>query len=100
RTAALRLLGNLIVGATLKAARGDGAYNEQIQEWMHEHVVFALDPMFSEVEREKHYNKLIPIAFDALGRQSRTPFHWPLEFPEVFGGREVGFHALVGNPPF
>jgi hypothetical protein len=27
------------------------------------------------------------------------PFHWPLEFPEVFSGRG-GFDALVSNPPF
>lgn len=26
------------------------------------------------------------------------PFHWPLEFPEVF--ESGGFDALVGNPPF
>lgn len=26
------------------------------------------------------------------------PFHWPLEFPEVFFGD--GFDAVVGNPPF
>ena len=29
----------------------------------------------------------------------RHPFHWPLEFPEVFRHRE-GFDALVGNPPY
>ena len=28
-----------------------------------------------------------------------TPFHWPLEFPEVFTLRD-GFNAIVGNPPF
>ncbi|PFH27380.1 Eco57I restriction-modification methylase domain-containing protein [Burkholderia sp. JKS000303] len=28
------------------------------------------------------------------------PFHWPLEFPEVFGAEESGFDALIGNPPF
>lgn len=28
------------------------------------------------------------------------PFHWPLEFPEVFLGKTKGFHALIGNPPF
>ncbi|MFW6358384.1 MAG: Eco57I restriction-modification methylase domain-containing protein [Chroococcales cyanobacterium] len=29
------------------------------------------------------------------------PFHWELEFPEIFVGREnQGFDALVGNPPF
>ena len=27
------------------------------------------------------------------------PFHWPLEFPEVFMQRG-GFDAIVGNPPF
>ena len=27
------------------------------------------------------------------------PFHWPLEFPEVFALRD-GFDGIVGNPPF
>lgn len=30
----------------------------------------------------------------------RLPFHWPLEFPEVFARSRSGFDALVGNPPF
>src|SRR6266699_6505415 len=33
----------------------------------------------------------------------RRPFHWPLEFPEVFAvglGEERGFGAIVSNPPF
>ncbi|MBS1770566.1 MAG: N-6 DNA methylase [Acidobacteria bacterium] len=29
-----------------------------------------------------------------------TPFHWPIEFPEVFAGEAGGFDAIVGNPPF
>lgn len=28
------------------------------------------------------------------------PFHWVLEFPEIFEGENPGFDALVGNPPF
>ena len=29
------------------------------------------------------------------------PFHWELEFPEVFlDGDRKGFDAFVGNPPF
>ncbi len=28
------------------------------------------------------------------------PFHWPLEFPEVFTGERDGFDGFVGNPPF
>ena len=29
-----------------------------------------------------------------------APFHWELEFPEVFGCENPGFDAVVGNPPF
>ena len=28
------------------------------------------------------------------------PFHWQLEFPEVFDRPNGGFDAIVGNPPF
>lgn len=34
------------------------------------------------------------------GRSARRPFHWPLEFPEVFDRQEPGFDSLIGNPPF
>ena len=30
----------------------------------------------------------------------RQPFHWPLEFPEVFQRENGGFNSFVGNPPF
>jgi Eco57I restriction-modification methylase/MmeI, target recognition domain/MmeI, N-terminal domain len=32
----------------------------------------------------------------------RNPFHWSLEFPEVFAGKgnEAGFSAIMSNPPF
>jgi hypothetical protein len=33
-------------------------------------------------------------------QQQRRPFHWALEFPEVFENGNGGFDALVGNPPF
>ena len=28
------------------------------------------------------------------------PFHWEIEFPEVFGRENPGFDTIVGNPPF
>jgi hypothetical protein len=34
------------------------------------------------------------------GKPSRKPFHWPLEFPEVFVRDNCGFDSIVGNPPF
>lgn len=51
----------------------------------------------------------------ALGREERSalselsdnllssgvaPFHWEVEFPEVFAAEKCGFDAVVGNPPF
>lgn len=35
-----------------------------------------------------------------FGKDVRRPFHWPLEFPEVFNREQSGFDAIVGNPPF
>ncbi len=34
------------------------------------------------------------------GLKGVNPFHWELEFPEVFAGAGAGFHSFVGNPPF
>ncbi|MDE2240802.1 MAG: N-6 DNA methylase, partial [Rhodospirillales bacterium] len=31
---------------------------------------------------------------------SLHPFHWEIEFPEVFAQQNKGFDAIVGNPPF
>lgn len=37
---------------------------------------------------------------DFIGEHRGRPFHWPLEFPEVFLRANGGFDAFVGNPPF
>ncbi|MGH7173124.1 MAG: Eco57I restriction-modification methylase domain-containing protein [Gemmataceae bacterium] len=34
------------------------------------------------------------------GDKGITPFHWEMEFPEVFGRENGGFECIVGNPPF
>ena len=36
----------------------------------------------------------------ASGPKGIQPFHWELEFPEVFQNGRGGFDAFVGNPPF
>jgi hypothetical protein len=35
-----------------------------------------------------------------VNQSSRRPFHWALEFPEVFQRPIGGFDAIIGNPPF
>jgi hypothetical protein len=38
---------------------------------------------------------------EAENIRSMQPFHWPLEFPEVFLDPDhPGFHAIIANPPF
>ena len=34
------------------------------------------------------------------GDPPMAPFHWEIEFPEVFERENGGFDAMVGNPPF
>ena len=34
------------------------------------------------------------------GDSRSVPFHWEIEFPEVFDRENPGFDAFVGNPPF
>ena len=43
---------------------------------------------------------LTDLAKDSPNFEPREPFHWPLEFPEVFQRENGGFDAIVGNPPF
>lgn len=33
-------------------------------------------------------------------KPKRQPFHWPLEFPEIFRQSRPGFDAVIGNPPY
>lgn len=40
------------------------------------------------------------LVIDTPDGGARHPFHWPIEFPEVFVREDRGFDAIVGNPPF
>ena len=39
-------------------------------------------------------------ALSTVGPHPIIPFHWEIEFPEVFDRENPGFDAFVGNPPF
>src|SRR3989440_2314692 len=60
--------------------------------------------IFTETYREKlkqDYKAMREEVDEFL--KERRPFHWPLEFPEVFVGgleEEQGFSAIISNPPF
>ena len=54
------------------------------------------DPVLDRLHRDA----LADLCNDAPDGQVHNPFHWPLEFPEVFQMTNNGFDAIVGNPPF
>lgn len=78
----LRRLADLVVAAGLQTAGGK-AFDLRLEE-----MLAQTDP---PVEHWLNMGK--PEAAPA-----RQPFHWVLEFPEVFD--RGGFDSVVGNPPF
>jgi hypothetical protein len=102
---ALKVVGDLVVGAALEEAAGKGkgqttveAVAEEIREALATEDDALRTALLAEVEARSG---------DALmaGRAPLAPdpprsFHWVLEFPEVFQRENGGFDAIVGNPPF
>lgn len=100
-----------------------------IQEQRHKHVETRLSPVrllgdaiiaaFFSADKAKAREKARadseswfsgrPARWDLLEASAKTlregeygipPFHWAIEFPEVFKRENGGFDAIVGNPPF
>ena len=54
-----------------------------------------------EVLASMRRRSVAALSTDLAGdKPARRPFHWPLEFPEVFARERGGFDGIVGNPPF
>jgi hypothetical protein len=100
-----------------------------IQEQRHKHVETRLSPVrllgdaviaaFFSADKAQAREKARadaeswfsgrPARWDLLGSSAAAlregehgvfPFHWTVEFPEVFKRENGGFDAIVGNPPF
>ena len=83
----VRVCGDLVLLAFFKGKKP--AEREQVRE---EHAAYVLG------DRADRYRDEI----EAWRRADPplTPFHWEVEFPEVFERENPGFDAVVGNPPF
>jgi hypothetical protein len=99
----VRAVADLLVACTF-GGQTRGADAEALLGAARDRVAAAFDVRLSA---DDHRARLEAIADDArhmlddgkpAGRDARRPFHWPLEFPEVFEGG--GFDAMVANPPF
>jgi hypothetical protein len=96
RTEKLRIVSDLLVGATLREAEhGD----RSVEGACAEAGLIAgkfLEGSDAEAALEKREQWLSSDAVEGAG--PRLPLHWPLTFPEVF--ERGGFDAVIGNPPF
>ncbi|WP_079755958.1 Eco57I restriction-modification methylase domain-containing protein [Pseudomonas aeruginosa] len=54
--------------------------------------------VIAELVAEGDHDSFVRIS--RLSSHSTAPFHWPLEYPEVFCGIKSGFDAIVSNPPW
>lgn len=101
----IKLIGDLIIGAALSTAdKSEAKLNEKLLD---------LNIILNEAY-DKDLNYFKPGKASELKRKAqkllnegkpddqadRKPFHWLVEFPEVFNNGKKGFDALVGNPPF
>jgi hypothetical protein len=100
------LIGDLIVGSGLSTAGKKTSALDERLERIGALLNTTLSPATPVAEREQRVLALRERARAMLGTAGgspRVPFHWALEFPEVFDpamNERGGFNAIVSNPPF
>lgn len=84
-----RTIGDAVVAAFFSAdkAKAREIERQRVESW----ITASLNPKWDELREKAH-------AFRA--GQGWRPFHWGIEFPEVFSRENPGFDAIIGNPPF
>lgn len=88
----VRLAGNLVIAAFF-ASDNDKQRKLKRDELLHEFTEYLNNGDMAR-RPSKAEKDLI------TGDKAIHPFHWEIEFPEVFGRENGGFDAMVGNPPF
>jgi hypothetical protein len=88
----MRLCGDLVVAAFF--GREKDKQREGLRLTYRDKLLAVLEGQASADELEQIVRALID------GPRPVPPFHWELEFPEVFSRDNGGFDAFVGNPPF
>ena len=90
-----KLTGDLVIAAFFSASR-DRERIEQLNALARQLVKY--------MSKQGEIEDILPLeeAVNELhtGNLPIEPFHWEIEFPEVFGRENGGFDAMVGNPPF
>lgn len=86
----VRVLGDAVISAYFAEdkAKAREKRRAEIESWV------------SGIGEAKWDNLRAAAASLRTGEHSLKPFHWRIEFPEVFQRDSPGFDAIVGNPPF
>ena len=85
--AEVRLFGDLVLAAFFEGAKPK---ERESRRSAYQEAILTGDAWRRAVEMEERRNAEPPFA----------PFHWEIEFPEVFERDNPGFDGFVGNPPF
>jgi hypothetical protein len=85
-----RHLGDLLV-ACAWAGGSTKAQRERVEHWRARVWAWYPNPDHTPLPAEGEA---------LLAALPMRPFHWWLEYPEIFVGKRKGFDAVVGNPPF
>jgi hypothetical protein len=91
RLTPVRTIGDAVISAFFAADKPKAREKERakIESWL------------AGGSLQDHWEKLKDAASSLrAGEHPLPPFHWEVEFPEVFGRENGGFDAIVGNPPF
>jgi Eco57I restriction-modification methylase/N-6 DNA Methylase len=90
RLKAIRLMGDAVIAAFFSEQKPKAREKKraEVESWLTGSV-------------EADWDKLGRMAATLQqGANPITPFHWEVEFPEVFARENSGFDVVVGNPPF
>jgi hypothetical protein len=113
----VRLVGDLVLvsffGAQKEKEREArrGAWLRKVELWVSSTWDYwATDELSTELREAAEAMRSGEVFVDAgaaaagsaagAGRRALKPFHWEVEFPEVFERGNPGFGCVVGNPPF
>lgn len=94
---AVDLIADCLVGEGLESAGNAKAQKDAEAALRTNAEFFIRGEVYYDQVIHRRVNYLMTDGLPTRAR-SRQPFHWALEFPEVF--QDGGFHAILGNPPF
>jgi hypothetical protein len=93
------LIADAFIGSVLKAS-GNASGVKAIADEINVSAGKVFEGDLFEISKIKQIADIGLSTDLPFGKSIRKPFHWPLEFPEVFQRDKSGFDAIVGNPPF